>query len=346
MTALPTISWEKGKVKIIDQTKLPHKLVWLYCNNINSLWKAIKELKVRGAPALGAAAALGVILGIKNSKAQNFAQFSKELDNTVKYLSTARPTAVNLFWGLKRMKETAHKHHKESVRRLKNILLKEAFTIMEEDKLVCRNMASNGAGLIKNNDTILTHCNAGSLATVDYGTALGVIYKAKEQGKKLKVYADETRPLLQGARLTTWELLRNKIDVTLICDNMAADLMQRGQIDKILVGADRIASNGDTANKVGTYGLAVLARAHKIPFYVVAPLSTFDFNLKSGKDIPIEQRKKDEVTKVLGKKIAPPKVKVYNPAFDVTPNSLITAIVTEVGIFRKPYEKSLAKRPW
>lgn len=343
MMPLPTIAWEKGKAKLIDQTKLPHKLVWIYCHNVSSLKRAIKDLKVRGAPALGAAAALGVILGLKNSKAENFKQFSKELGKTVKYLSSARPTAVNLFWGLKRMKTVAYKHKNQTIGNVKKILLKEALKIMEEDKKICRKMAVFGANLIKNNDTILTHCNAGSLATVDYGTALGVIYKAKEQGKKIKVYADETRPLLQGARLTTWELLKNKIDVTLICDNMAADLMQKGKIDKIFVGADRITSNGDTANKVGTYGLAVLAYVHKIPFYVVAPRSTFDLSLKSGKDIPIEQRDKKEVTHVFGKKIAPSQVKVYNPAFDVTPHNLITAFITEAGIFREPYIKTLKK---
>jgi len=341
--SVSTISWEKGRVKIIDQRQLPHRLVWLYCHNLSSLWRAIKELKVRGAPALGAVAALGLILGIKNSKAKNFKQFSKDLNRAIQYLSSARPTAVNLFWGLKRMRKVAYEHRNKSIGGIKNILLKEAFKIMEEDKKVCRHMAIYGASLIKNNDRILTHCNAGSLATVDYGTALGVIYKAKEQGKKIMVYADETRPLLQGARLTTWELLRNKIEVTLICDNMAADLMQKRQIDKVLVGADRIASNGDTANKVGSYALAVLAQAHKIPFYVVAPLSTFDLNLKSGKDIPIEQRSREEVTHIFGKRIAPLKIKVYNPAFDVTPNNLISAIITEVGIFRKPYEKTLRK---
>ncbi len=340
---LATIAWEKGKVKLIDQTKLPHKLAWVYCKNVTSLWKAIKTLKVRGAPAIGVAAALGVILGIKNSKAKDFKQFTKELEKVIKYLASARPTAVNLFWGLKRMEKSARNHQNQPIAQIKNILLKEAFKIIEEDKKICRNMASYGATLIKSGDTILTHCNAGSLATVDYGTALGVIYKAKEQGKKIKVFADETRPLLQGARLTTWELLKNKIDVTLICDNMAADLMQRGKIDKILVGADRIASNGDTANKVGTYGLAVLAYVHKIPFYVVAPSSTFDLSLKSGKDIPIEQRDKKEVINVFGKKIAPSQVKVYNPAFDLTPNHLITAFIAEIGIFRKPYIKALKK---
>lgn len=340
---LATISWERQKVKLIDQTKLPGKLVWFYCNHLPSLWKAIKELKVRGAPALGVAAALGIILGLKNSKAKNFKQFSKELEETAKYLGSARPTAVNLFWGLKRMQNTARRHKNQPIERIKKILLKEAFKIIEEDKQTCRNLAGYGAGLIKKGDRILTHCNAGSLATVDYGTALGVIYKAKAEGKKIKVYADETRPLLQGARLTAWELLKNKVEVTLICDNMAADLMKREQIDKIFVGADRIAANGDTANKIGTYGLAVLARAHKIPFYVAAPISTFDLSLKSGKDIPIEQRNKKEVTHILGKPIAPARVKVYNPAFDVTPHHLISAFITEAGILRKPYLKSLKK---
>lgn len=334
---IPTIEWIGRKVRIIDQTKLPHKFVYVEIKNVHSMWQAIKKLKVRGAPALGVAGAFGVLLGIGNIKPKNYKEFKKRLNAVIKYLASSRPTAVNLFWALERMKRCAGVNAKKPLREIKDILRKEAFKIMKEDKDVCRRMASFGAKLVKNGDRILTHCNAGGLATVDYGTALGVLFKAKRDGKKIKIFVDETRPLLQGARLTTWELLRAKIDVTLICDNMAASLMGKGKIDKIFVGADRIARNGDVANKIGTYNLAVLADFHKIPFYVVAPLSTFDFKLSSGKDIPIEERSGDEIREILGKRIAPAKVKVYNPAFDVTPHRLVTAIVTEKGIFKPPH---------
>ncbi len=332
---VPTIKWIDGKVRIIDQTKLPHKFVSIEIKTVQSMWHAIKKLKVRGAPAIGVAGAFGVLLGIKNTKAKNYKEFKKRLDGVIEYLASSRPTAMNLFWALEKMKKCAQENAKRPLPQIKNILLKKAFKIMKEDKDVCRRMASFGAKLIKSGDRVLTHCNAGGLATVDYGTALGVFFKAKEEGKSIKVFVDETRPLLQGARLTTWELLREKIEVTLICDNMAAALMKKGEIDKIFVGADRVARNGDVANKIGTYNLAVLARHHKIPFYVVAPLSTFDFKLSSGNDIPIEERNGNEVREILGKKIAPRDVKVYNPAFDVTPARLITAIVTEKGIFRR-----------
>lgn len=340
---LTTIEWIDGKVRIIDQTKLPHKFVYVEIKNVQSMWQAIKKLKVRGAPAIGVAGAFGVSLGIKNVKARDYKEFRKRLDAVIKYLASSRPTARNLFWALERTKRCAEENAKKPIAQIKEILLNEASKIMKEDKKICRGMASFGAKLVKSGDCILTHCNAGGLATVDYGTALGVLFKAKEDGKKIKVFVNETRPLLQGARLTTWELLKEKIDVTLICDNMAASLMKKGEIDKIFVGADRIARNGDVANKIGTYNLAVLANFHKIPFYVVAPLSTFDFKLSSGNDIPIEERDGDEVREILGKKIAPTKVRVYNPAFDVTPARLITAIVTEKGIFRPPYTKVLNK---
>lgn len=329
-----TIEWVGGGARIIDQTKLPHKLVYSDIKDVRSMWKAIKSLKVRGAPAIGVAGAFGVLLGIKNVRAESYKEFKKNLGSVIRYLGTSRPTAVNLFWALERMEACAEKNAKRPLPKIKECLLREAFRIMKEDRRVSRQMASNGAKLVKNGDRVLTHCNAGGLATVDYGTALGVLFKAKEQGKKIKVFADETRPLLQGARLTTWELMRKKIDVTLICDNAAASLMKKKKIDKIFVGADRIAKNGDVANKIGTYNLAVLAKFHKIPFYVVAPISTFDFKLSSGDDIPIEERNADEVREVLGKSIAPRKVKVYNPAFDVTPHRLITAIVTEKGIVK------------
>jgi len=338
-----TIEWRKNKVRIIDQTKLPVKLVYLNIGQLKQLWRAIKKLKVRGAPAIGIAAAFGVVLGMRSSRAKNLGQFKKELYRVIAYLRKARPTAVNLFWALERMEQLVLAHPEKEISSLKRLLLKEALEITQEDKDICRQMAGFGSKLVKNGDSLLTHCNAGALATADYGTALGVMYEAQKQGKKFKVYADETRPVLQGARLTAWELKQQKIDVTLICDNMAAQLMKEGKIDKIFVGADRIAANGDAANKIGTYSLAVLAKFHQIPFYVVAPISTFDFRLRSGKDIPIEQRDPQEVREVYGKQIAPKNVKVYNPAFDVTPHRLISAIVTERGIFRKPYKNSLKR---
>lgn len=317
---IPTIEWRNNAVRIIDQTKLPHKLEYINCRDVKTLVSAIKKLKVRGAPALGVAAGFGVVLG------------ANDIKKTIVLLAGSRPTAVNLFWALERMKKVALMHKNLSAKDLKKVLLKEAFKIQDHDKKTCRDMAAHGASLIKSGDNILTHCNAGALATADYGTALGALYKAKEQGKKIKVYADETRPLLQGARLTVWELMRSGIDTTLICDNMAASLMASGKVDKIFVGADRIASNGDTANKIGTYSLAVLAKYHKIPFYVVAPVSTIDFKIRSGKQIPIEERHADEVRGFGGTQTAPKNVKVYNPAFDVTPHNLITAIITEKGI--------------
>ncbi|MEW6170779.1 MAG: S-methyl-5-thioribose-1-phosphate isomerase [Candidatus Omnitrophota bacterium] len=340
---IKTIEWRNDKIRIIDQTKLPLKLAYLDIEDINSLVSAIKQLKVRGAPALGASAGLGLYLGLKNSKAKNFSEFKKHLEKVSKYIASSRPTARNLFWALERMKKIAYQNYLRPIKEIKNILLKEALNLLEEDRTICRKMAEFGEKLIKNGDTILTICNTGILATVDYGTALGVIYKAKEKGKKFRVFACETRPLLQGARLTSWELLQNKIDTTLICDNMAASLMQKGKIDIIFVGADRIACNGDTANKIGTYNLAVLAKFHRIPFYVVAPTSTFDLSIKNGRGIPIEERSNLEVIEIANKFIAPKNIKVYNPAFDVTPNELITGIVTEVGILRKPFKKSILK---
>lgn len=329
-----TIAWNKGKIKFIDQTLLPHNFKIVRTDDVRRLWKAIKRLEIRGAPAIGIAGALGIVIGIKKTKAKNFNEFFAELKKAARYLGSSRPTAVNLFWALERMEEAAYKYRREPIACIKNILLKEALDIIEEDKASCRRMARYGASLVKKNSRILTHCNAGGLATADYGTALGVLFESKKQGKHIKVYVDETRPLLQGARLTTWELMREGIDTTLICDNMAASLMAKGNIDMIFVGADRIAKNGDAANKIGTYSLAVLANYHKIPFYVVAPISTFDFRIKTGKEIPIEERDGDEVRGTLGKMIAPRNVKVYNPAFDVTPAKLITAIITEKGIFK------------
>ncbi|MDD5428907.1 MAG: S-methyl-5-thioribose-1-phosphate isomerase [Candidatus Omnitrophica bacterium] len=330
-----TIFWQNGKVRLVDQTLLPSEFKYISCGDVKALWHAIKRLQVRGAPAIGVAGALGVVLGVKDSKAASGAKLAREVGGIARYLGSSRPTAVNLFWALERMRSIAENNSARSPAQIKKILLAEAMKIIAEDKAACRRMAKYGASLIKSGDAILTHCNAGGLATADYGTALGVLFEAKAQGKRIKVYADETRPLLQGARLTTWELMHEGIDTTLICDNMAASLMAKGKIDKVFVGADRIAANGDAANKIGTYGIAVLAKYHRIPFYVVAPLSTIDRGIRTGKDIPIEERAGDEVRALGGRYIAPRRVKVYNPAFDVTPNSLITAIITEKGILKK-----------
>ena len=339
-----TIEWKNNSIKIIDQTKLPREFRHIYIKDLRALWTAIKELKVRGAPALGVAGALGVYLGIKNSREKNFTEFSKELQKKAKYLASSRPTAVNLFWGIERMCSVAIENKARPISVIKRLLFNEARKVIAEDRLACRRIGHFGAKLIKDKDTVLTICNAGILATIDYGTALGVIYKAKQAGKRLKVYACETRPLLQGARLTAWELKRKDIDVTLICDSMAATLMQQGKIDKVIAGADRIAANGDTANKIGTYSLAVLSHYHQIPFYIAAPGSTFDLSIKTGRGIPIEERKDKEVTELFFKRpITAKGVKVFNPAFDVTPHNLITAIITDKGIIRPPYRENIAK---
>lgn len=338
-----TITWKNNKVRYIDQTRLPGRVKFVECGDVKRLWKAIRRLEIRGAPAIGIAGALGVVLAANNSRAKNFDGLLRDLRRDIRHLASSRPTAVNLFWAMARMECLAEANSFKPVGAVRKLLLKEALAILDEDKANCRAMARYGASLVKSHDAILTHCNAGGLATADYGTALGVLFESKRQGKRIRVYADETRPLLQGARLTAWELIHEGIDATLICDNMAASLMAKGAIDKVFVGADRIAANGDAANKIGTYSVAVLAQYHNVPFYVVAPLSTFDLNLKSGRDIPIEERDGDEVRTVMGRQVAPRNVKVYNPAFDVTPNGLITAIITEKGIFRKPYGRSLKR---
>ncbi|MDQ1273599.1 MAG: methylthioribose-phosphate isomerase [Planctomycetota bacterium] len=343
---LPTIEWEgdiSGRVRLIDQTLLPTELKFVYCEDIKSMWHAIKTLMVRGAPAIGIAAAMGVVLGIKDIHAKNTDAFLKELKQATTYLGTSRPTAVNLFWGLARMERVAQENKGKSVQEIKEILLHEALKIQNEDKVICRQIGENGVGLIKDGSGILTHCNAGGLATADYGTALAVLFKAKEQGKRIAVYADETRPLLQGARLTAWELLHAVIDVTLICDSMAAHVMKLGKVQCVIVGADRIAANGDTANKIGTFGVSILAKEHGIPFYVAAPVSTFDLTIKSGDEIPIEERSPEEITNGFGKKTAPEGIKVFNPAFDVTPAKNITAIITEKGVIQKPSVENIRR---
>lgn len=340
---LRTIDWKNNSIKIIDQTKLPLELKYLYIKDIKKLWKAIKELQVRGAPALGAAAGYGIYLGAKSIKSDDFSQFYKKLNEIAVYLASSRPTARNLFWGIERMLAVVLKNKGRPVTEIKKLLFKEANKIVEEDRSSCRNIGRYGAKLIKKGDTILTICNAGILATIDYGTALGVIYRAKSEGKHPKVYSCETRPLLQGARLTSWELSKNKIDVTLNCDNMAALLMRQGKINLVIAGADRIAQNGDSANKIGTYNLAILAKFHKIPFFIAAPSSTFDLSIGDGSGIVIEERKGEEITGLSYKKASLPGIKVYNPAFDVTPNELITAIISDKGIIRPPYRINIRK---
>jgi methylthioribose-1-phosphate isomerase len=345
-TATPrTICWVGGTdgfIRLIDQTLLPTRLEYRDCKTVEEIWEAIRELRVRGAPAIGVAAAMGVVLGVKSFHGDSRATYREQLRKTTGYLRTSRPTAVNLFWALDRMERRfEHAGDALSPSQLTQWLLDEALAIEDEDRRMCRAIGEVGAELIQQGQGVLTHCNAGGLATADYGTALAVMFSAAEHGKRFHVYADETRPLLQGARLTAWELKERGIDVTLICDNMAAQVMKEGRVQLVVVGADRIAANGDTANKIGTYGVALLAKAHSIPFYVAAPSSTFDLSLKSGAEIPIEQRDAREVTHGFGRQTAPDGIKVYNPAFDVTPAHLIAGIITERGLIRPVTESKI-----
>ncbi|MCH7504572.1 S-methyl-5-thioribose-1-phosphate isomerase [PVC group bacterium] len=337
------IRWSKRGIKILDQTQLPHLCRYRTCRNVKQVYQAIKSLQVRGAPLIGIAAAMGVALGASQSRAKTFEKFYQEILKNIKVLAASRPTAVNLFWALDRMKRAVLDHKHLSLSKLKQRLCLEAKMILNEDRQMCASMAEHGARLVKSKDRILTHCNTGALATGGCGTALGVIYKACSQGKKIEVFVDETRPLLQGGRLTAWELMRAKIGVTVICDNMVAHVMKVKKIHKVFVGADRIAANGDTANKIGTYGIALLCKSLKIPFYVVAPSSTFDLSISSGKKIPIEERPHEEIYNGFGKQTAPCHVSFYNPAFDVTPRHLITAIITEKGIIKGPSQKRIAR---
>ena len=335
---IPTVEWKDGAVRLLDQSRLPQEIEFIDCRDVEAVASAIRELKVRGAPAIGVTAAMGVALGAQLIETVEYESFSKSLLAICDRLAATRPTAVNLFWAIERMKQKIAGLRHEPVAAIKAALMKESQAILEEDIALCRAMGRHGAALIETGQTVLTHCNAGALATAGYGTALGVIRAAWEQGKKIRVIADETRPVLQGARLTAWELMQDQIPVTLITDNMAGSLMRQGKIHVCIVGADRIAANGDVANKIGTYSVAVLAKAHGIPFYVAAPYSTIDLNTKSGAEIPIEQRNPVEVTSVYGSHpIAPSGVAVYNPAFDVTPAEFITGIITERGVF-KPQE--------
>ncbi len=348
MTNIPqAVSWcgdTTGYLRLIDQTRLPGELVHLDCHGVATLFEAIRSLRVRGAPAIGVAAAYGVCLAAQQATVSSSAAFSSDIEQAIEYLATSRPTAVNLFFALDRQRCALQSLGANVVPEVvRQRLLDEARAIHEQDRQMCRAIGQHGAELLRDGMGVLTHCNAGALATSDIGTALGVLYTAHEQGKRLKVFADETRPLLQGARLTAWELMQFGLDVTLLCDSMAAQVMREGRIQAVIVGADRIAANGDTANKIGTYGVALLAAAHNIPFYVAAPSSTFDLTLENGDGIPIEQRAADEVTQGFGKRTAPERVKVYNPAFDVTPARLIRAIICERGVI-EPVESSNIRR--
>jgi methylthioribose-1-phosphate isomerase len=342
---LPTIEWKGDSVVMIDQRKLPASEIYVTCKTATEVAKAIKTMIIRGAPAIGVAAAMGIALGMRKSKATGTKQFATEFQKTCDLMAGTRPTAVNLFWAIDRMKRTFADAAQAggSVGEITDRLEIEAQKIHDEDVASCRSMGTHGATLVPDSATILTHCNAGALATAGYGTALGVIRAAVEQGKKIAVLADETRPFLQGARLTAWELVKDGIDTTVITDNMAGSIMRSGQIDLVVVGADRIAANGDVANKVGTYSVAVLAREHGIPFYVAAPISTIDLKTADGSGIPIEERNAREVTHVGSSQLTPAAAHIRNPAFDVTPAKYVTAIITERGIARAPYEQSLAQ---
>ena len=340
---LPTIDREGDVVLMIDQRKLPAQEVYVRCKTAPEVARAIKTMVIRGAPAIGVAAAWGIAIGMRRSTATGTQKFAAELQKICDLMAATRPTAVNLFWAIERMRRVfgAAVQAGQSVDQVKDVLDREAQMIHDEDVASCRAMGAFGAGVVPADARILTHCNAGALATAGYGTALGVIRGAAEAGKSVAVFADETRPFMQGARLTAWELMRDGIDTTIITDNMSAALMGQGKVNFVVVGADRIAANGDTANKIGTYGVAVLAREHNIPFYVAAPLSTIDLRTVDGAHIPIEERSAREVTHVGSSQVAPAGAKIWNPAFDVTPHRFITGIITEKGIFKAPYTESL-----
>ena len=339
-----TMRWQGdtgGHLVMIDQTLLPEELKEIECRDIETVWEAIKMLRVRGAPAIGIAAAYGFVIGMQ--KAESSDQAIEQGDKAAEYLATSRPTAVNLFWALNRMQKLCHTLGDRSAAEIKERMLVEAKAIHEEDREMCHAIGRHGAALLEEVDGVLTHCNAGGLATAEYGTALSVFFTAQDQGHSLHVFVDETRPLLQGARLTAWELMQRGIDATLICESMAAQVMKEGKVQAVVTGADRIAANGDAANKIGTYSIAVLARAHGIPFYIAAPSSTFDLSLASGDQIPIEERTSEEITHGFGRQTAPSGVNVYNPAFDVTPATYIEAIITEVGVIQPVSRKAIAE---
>src|ERR671927_106290 len=338
LNLLFTVTWKDDSVVLIDQTKLPNKLAYVRCKNYKEVANAIKKLVVRGAPAIGISAALGLALAAVHSKAENLNQLLADLDTAMKTLQSTRPTAVNLFWAIKRVMQKATE--KKSIGEVKKTILDEALKMLKEDIEINKRIGRNGAKLFENGDVIMTHCNAGSLATAAYGTALGVIRAAREDGKHVTVIATETRPVMQGSRLTAFELQHDGIDVSLIPDTAVGFMMSRGTIRRVIVGADRVLHTGHVFNKIGTYQVAILANKHKVPFYVAAPLSTFDFE-SSPEDVVIEERSVDEVVKVGKKRVAPKGVRVFNPAFDMTPPELITGIITEKGILRPPIDKNL-----
>ena len=339
-----TVAWTlSGSVRLIDQTRLPTEEVYIECRTIEEVTDAIRTMRVRGAPAIGVTAAMGLALGAQTIQTENFKEFFTALEAMGSLLMRTRPTAVNLAWGVRRLLNLARKSRDLAQAEIKAALVAEARAMQEEDIRINRAMGQHGQSLLPDPARVLTHCNAGGLATAGYGTAVGVIRAATEAGKRIMVWVDETRPLLQGARLTAWELQRAGIPATLITDNMAGHFMARGQVDVVVVGADRIARNGDVANKIGTYSVALLARAHGIPFYVAAPISTLDLSLTDGSQIPIEERAPDEVTHVGGHRVAPAGIRVANPAFDVTPASFVDAIITERGVARAPYDVSLPR---
>ncbi|HEX8814096.1 MAG TPA: S-methyl-5-thioribose-1-phosphate isomerase [Terriglobales bacterium] len=340
---IQTLEWTEQGVRFIDQTKLPTEEVYVSCTTYRQVADVIRTMVVRGAPAIGVAAAMGIALGVKNSKAQTAAEIRPELEEISKVIGETRPTAVNLFWAIRRMREKFEGVSAQPISQIKQALIEEAQRMHAEDIAANVSMGHHGATLMPASGGVLTHCNAGALATCGYGTALGVIRAAVESGKKIHVFADETRPFLQGSRLTAWELMKDGIPTTVISDNMAGAMMSKGKIKAVVVGADRIAANGDVANKIGTYSVAVLAKEHGIPFYVAAPFSTIDLDTSDGSKIPIEQRNIKEVTHIAGKQMVPDGVEIENPAFDVTPAKYVTAIVTERGVARAPYGESLAK---
>lgn len=340
---LTIVDWRDNKIVLLDQTALPNEEKYVSIATPQELAHAIKTMIVRGAPAIGVAAAMGVALAVATSKAKNTAALSHEVKETCQILFQTRPTAVNLAWGLQRMQDVFEENKNLTLTELKTIMIEAAKKIKDDDIACNRQMGENGHSLLNDGDTVLTHCNAGALCSAGFGTALGVIYAACAHGKKIAVIADETRPVLQGARLTAWELKRHGVPVTVIADNMAASLMKRGRIQKVMVGADRIAANGDVANKIGTYSVAVNAHHHGIPFYVAAPLSTIDVTTKTGDDIPIEERHDEEITHWRGHRQTPEGVAVFNPAFDVTPVGLVTAIITEKGVVAVPNAEKIEK---
>ena len=342
MSQIKTIYWEADQCKIIDQTLLPTEYKIIGLNTIGGVWEAIKILRVRGAPAIGIAAAFGMYIGVRDFDGSNRGEFDALVKKSHDYLASSRPTAVNLFWALDRVVAWI-KAQDASVNEIKSGMLKLAVTMIDEDNAICKAIGDFGAELLNDGDTILTHCNAGGLATASYGTALAPVFCAKEKGKTISVIADETRPLLQGARLTSWECKQNGVPVTLICDVTSGTVMAQGKVQAVIVGTDRTTANGDVANKIGTYNVAVLAKHHGIPFYVAAPLSSIDMTLENGSEIPIEERGREEVANGFGKQTAPDDINIYNPAFDVTPNELVTALITEKGIVWPPFKESLKK---